>query len=363
MATIHGQVESVTVLLSKLQGTSYTIASLEDIAGFERDYQKNYDALKEKSKMELAQSIGQLERDYNQKTREYETNMETKKEELRKERETLGNELEKLKVKRGNFFENLLNKIKYYFAASRKQYLDEHLDIEAKRIYRHLAIEISDIKIEWDDKKENTQKWLDELTQKNTEELRSVQKEISENAQLLADAHAQQQAVEMLATLPDQYVIINDYNRKFFKPFHRKMNNDWIYSVQIDHIVIGPTGLFLLETTNWNDESQPSSGLSFPIEQLQRFNYVLSVILNQAVNQGDLPPFRPNMTPRTITPKNILLLTEHKPAEEIQNVPLKLISEINGYLTQQKVHFSNDDIECLTTFLLNKDTASGYQDI
>lgn len=357
MATIHGQAGSVTSLLLLLQGTSYTFTLLDDVLIFQRDYQKNLDALKVKSKTELSDSITQLEKDFRQKTEEYELKMKEKRESLQAEQQKLEKELPALKQEQENFFLNLFNKVKYYFASSRKKTLDEHLESEAQRAYQYLEDEIQDIKARLDDEKAHPDLWLEKLIQKNTADLQWVQKTISENTRLLIDAQAELKAVETLKTLPESYMVINDYTRKFYKPFHNKQTDEWITAVHIDHIVIGPAGLFLIDTcTQVADFVEPA-------KQLNQFNFVLTSMLNQAGAQGDLPALRVNGVPIIIAPKNLLLLDGNTPSSEFPNVIVQTINEVVAALSSGKEIFNKDQVDGLTTFLLNKEAAEGYQSI
>ncbi len=74
---------------------------------------------------------------------------------------------------------------------------------------------------------------------------------ITENKTFLIGAEAEEEVIEYLSQLPDNYHILNDVKLQFYKAIHWKEYNDYIKTSQIDHIVIGPTGIFLLETKNW----------------------------------------------------------------------------------------------------------------
>lgn len=360
MAVIHGQAGSTTTLVAALQGTSYSITSLQDIADFQSKYQENYDAFTEKSKLDLAETIAALECGVVQKKTEYLQSIADKIIELREELSHLKKELPLLQVKEENFFKNLITKVKYYFANTRKMFLDQNIENEAKRIYRNLEFEIMGMQKELDDKKTNTDAWIKKLTEQYSSELQWVQKAIKDNSSLLNDAKSEEQAIDELSKLDEAYVVINDYALKFHKPFHNKETDEWISSIAIDHIVIGPTGLFFIETKFWN-ETMKQEEMRSVAQRVQSVEFVLKNILNQAAYKGELPPFRVNMVPVPISPIPMVLLINAKAPEQIESVSVQTIDSIRDAIVKKEPIFAPDAIACLTNFLLNKAIVSEYQ--
>jgi hypothetical protein len=71
------------------------------------------------------------------------------------------------------------------------------------------------------------------------------------NESFLIGAHGEEEVISQLSFLPDEYHVLNDVNLRFDRAVHWRKNNEYIKTCQIDHIVAGPTGIFLLETKNW----------------------------------------------------------------------------------------------------------------
>lgn len=67
---------------------------------------------------------------------------------------------------------------------------------------------------------------------------------IEDKRTFLAGAFSEEVVISTLSRLPDDYHIINDANLQFSPPIHWKEKDETIYMCQIDHIVIGPTGIF-----------------------------------------------------------------------------------------------------------------------
>lgn len=71
------------------------------------------------------------------------------------------------------------------------------------------------------------------------------------NESFLIGALGEEEVISQLSFLPDEYHVLNDVNIRFDRAVHWKKYNEYIRTCQIDHIVAGPTGIFLLETKNW----------------------------------------------------------------------------------------------------------------
>jgi hypothetical protein len=61
------------------------------------------------------------------------------------------------------------------------------------------------------------------------------------NTSFVIGAEGEERVIQLLSALSDDYHILNDVN----------FNDGHTETYQIDHIVVGPTGFFLLETKNW----------------------------------------------------------------------------------------------------------------
>ena len=83
-------------------------------------------------------------------------------------------------------------------------------------------------------------------------------------------ALGEQKVVKTLETLSDEYFLINDFTVSFSPAIYNRQENDYIKSVQIDHILVAPSGVFLIETKNWSEKSLENLSLRSPVEQIKR---------------------------------------------------------------------------------------------
>jgi len=75
---------------------------------------------------------------------------------------------------------------------------------------------------------------------------------LEKNRSYLIGANAEQQVVDVLSQLPDDYHIMSGVNLRRFDTAYWWKRPDEIRFQQIDPVVIGPTGLFLIGTKNWS---------------------------------------------------------------------------------------------------------------
>jgi len=114
---------------------------------------------------------------------------------------------------------------------------------------------------------------------------------ITENISFLIGAKGEEHVINVLSQLPDEYHILNDVKLYFNRYIYWRKRNEHIKTCQIDHIVIGPTGIFLLETKNWksSDIEMKSDKLK---HQVQRAGYSLWYSLKDHYRWGKMPKIR-----------------------------------------------------------------------
>lgn len=92
-------------------------------------------------------------------------------------------------------------------------------------------------------------------------------------------ALGEQKVVKELEKLSEDYILINDFTCKFHPPIYNRKEEDFIKSIQIDHILLSPAGIFLIETKNWSQNSLNDTNLFSPVRQIKRTNFALYKII------------------------------------------------------------------------------------
>ena len=116
-------------------------------------------------------------------------------------------------------------------------------------------------------------------------------------------------------------------------------------------IVIGPSGIFLIETKNWSRASIENNDFFSPVEQIKRNNYALFCYLNGYINGSFFSAFNDNWGSRKISPRNVILMINSKPKKEFQFVKILFLSEVCNYITYFDKTFNDEQVKQLIYFL------------
>ena len=168
---------------------------------------------------------------------------------------------------------------------------------------------------------------------------------------LIAGAIGENSVVNELQKLSDNYYLINDFSVVFNPPIYNKKDNDRIFSIQIDHLLICQSGVFLLETKNWSKQSIKNLDLRSPVEQTLRTSYALFVLLN---SESNINLTRHHWGSKKIPIRNIIIMTNEKPKEEFMHVKVLSLNELNGYIKYFDQIFNEDEVKNIFDYLHNE---------
>lgn len=359
MATILRQVGALTELLQRFkQGGVSDIHSLKDVENFyivcketRVEVRQKQEILFEKSLQNIAENLEGLQRSY-------EVNFSKRELELKTERNQIGLWLSEYRRKSNNAFFVISNFLKRRRLESRYHHLVDHFEEEVRSALASDLLEIRSLDREMADKRLNFDHWVDKLTEDRLCYLKKVQQIIEENGTYYAGAKGEQLVVEELKQLPDTYTVVNDYRRNFYPGIYRRETEDFIKSVQVDHVVIGPTGLYLIETKFWKQKSVESYDLRSPVEQLKRTNYAIFCLLNEAIKRGELTSFIERWGLQKISPKNLLLMVGHPIEKDFYFVKVRSLKNANSSIIYGKQVFSADQIKELVDYFNSQHSCS-----
>ena len=166
-------------------------------------------------------------------------------------------------------------------------------------------------------------------------------------------ALGEQKVVKELEKLSDDYTLINDFTCSFNPPLYNRQENDYIKSVQIDHLLISPSGIFVIETKNWSEDSLNNLSLFSPVQQIKRTSFALYKILIKAINNSNLHLLQHHWGNRKIPIRNLIVLINQKPKEDFQYVKILTLNELLDYVEYFAPSFSKNETEVLVEYLLN----------
>jgi hypothetical protein len=183
-------------------------------------------------------------------------------------------------------------------------------------------------------------------------EIERTKSVIDKLSSFIYGALGEQKVVKTLETLTDEYFLINDFAVSFSPAIYNRQENDYIKSIQIDHLLVAPSGIFLIETKNWSEKSLENLSLRSPVKQIKRTSFVLFKLLNNEMSNFHLRLDKHHWGDKKISIKNLIVLTNTKPKEEFQYVKILTLNELLGYINYFKPTFSSIETQRIAEFLL-----------
>lgn len=162
-------------------------------------------------------------------------------------------------------------------------------------------------------------------------------------------ALGEQKVVDDLTHLSDDYTLINDFTYNFEKPLYHKQQQTHIKTIQIDHLLVSPAGVFLIETKNWSKESVQSLNLRSPVDQIKRTSFALFILINRSTDFKLIPH---HWGERKIPIRNLIVLINNKPMGEFQYVKILTLNELVGYVKYFPPTLSNQETREIADYLI-----------
>jgi len=267
---------------------------------------------------------------------------------IQKIEETLKQTLEKRKS-------NIFNKILCYFKiknlSNKISSLEKNKEKIVSKKTHSTEQEATKTKNKLDDYITNKNNIISTRCTESYKEIDSTKEVVDGLYTLIAGAIGENSTVNELQKLSDNYYLINDFSAEFNPPIYNKRDNDRIFSIQIDHLLISQSGVFLLETKNWSKKSIKSFDLRSPVEQVLRTSYALFVLLN---SESNVHLTRHHWGSKKIPLRNIIVMTGEKPKEDFKHVKVLSQTELVGYIQYFDDTFSQTEAENIFNYLNNE---------
>jgi len=350
MAKIYGSLGSFSELKKRLEKI-YRPNNLKDIIDFKNNLPKAPSEIKVKAEKEILEEIDNLRNKLKELSIKYKGKINDRKKLLTEEKNDIALKINIYSVKPTNIFRRLYYYLKLKLLLKRKNILDNHFDEEKRKPFLYLEKKILSTKEELDYKEKNLEKLIEKKIKPEIERLNTTNSLLLKNNKLYKGALGEEKVLDELRKLPDSFSVINNFKKSFSKGIYRKRTDDWIYSVQIDHIVIGPTGIFIIETKNWSQRSINNEDLFSPVRQVGRANHALYCYLNNLIKKNYLPSLNHRWGPLKISLNSIVVSIQEPLQQEFQHVKVLSLQGLFSYITHRKQIFSKNQIEELTKFL------------
>ena len=144
-------------------------------------------------------------------------------------------------------------------------------------------------------------------------------------------------------------IIENENKLEFNPPIYNKKTQDRIYSIQLDHLLVSKSGIFILETKNWSKRSIDSLDLRSPVDQIIRTSYALFRVVNSKIQLN-----KHHWGTKQIPIRNIIVMINEKPKNEFKYVKIRQLKELNNYLEYFDPIFSQKEVDSIVSYLVEK---------
>ncbi|SHM20484.1 nuclease-related domain-containing protein [Mucilaginibacter sp. OK098] len=354
MCKVYNTIGCLTTIKSHLR--EYNIdgyKSLNELIDFQKNYSvtrqqiiSNHKFLVEQEGNGLSDKIIQL--DYSIKTKK-----RAVKQKLLSELKKLKNRLVNLASVQANIIQAFINYVKKIVLKLRIWYIKLIFNLKIENSLKDLTADYNKINSRYKYIVSSFDDAVMESCLPQLRELEGKKRIIDQLNNSIYGAIGEQKVVRELEKLSDDYILINDFNCRFNPAIYNRQENDYINSVQIDHILISPSGVFLIETKNWSQDSLNNSNLYSPVQQIKRANFALYKILNGEISTDRLSLNKHHWGDRKISIRNLVVLISHKPNEEFQYVKVLTLDNLLGYVNYFKPSISSNEVQIIATSLLN----------
>jgi len=351
VAQIFRQIESTKTLRKELD---YRRISMFNSIREIEDFKRNYESIKVEI---LAQAQISIQKEIAQKSTELEKLELELKAAVRNEEEKVKSAIHRLDVKitelterlnKQTFLRRLFLTISRWQQNSKLHQLRNNSD---RIIFKRTSLiqrKVKNLHSHVDFLNTNTEKIISERCENDLSELNRTKQAISDLRTIIAGAKGEYAVEQELKKLPDNFYVINDYRLNFTRPIINKKNGDKIFSIQIDHLVVSPGGIFLLETKNWSNRSIRSLNLRSPIDQIQRSSYALFVFINNNISLNSH-----HWGSKQISLKSVLVMVGATTNQKFQFVKIKELKALNRYLKYFEPIYTDQETKWLAQTLLD----------
>jgi hypothetical protein len=342
-----------TIKLTLDQHKIYDFSSLKEIINFQNSYQSTVSQLINVHEKLIEQEKSQLEAELSDLVKVIEITRAESKQKILAEIDSLK---EKVKPSANEIAPNFFSKIETSFNNwnIKRKIKSKENDLEIE-----IAISVSELSKQQKQKSNRLNFLISNFDKAVRNSAGNILLELERKKLIIHSlnnsiygAIGEHKVVKTLEKLSDDYYLINDFVASFSPAIYNRYENDYIKSVQIDHILVGPSGLFLIETKNWSEKSLENLNLRSPIEQIRRMNFAIFNILNNERSNYHISLNSHHWGNKKIPIKNLVVLTNNKPKEDFQHVKILTVNELISYINYFKPIFSAQETKQIVDLIL-----------
>ncbi|TJY34665.1 nuclease-related domain-containing protein [Pontimicrobium aquaticum] len=328
MARIYGTIESLKSLKSELENNGISrFSSVKEVNEFLSNYNTEKLNILENESKKLDNEYFKTCTNLKQRKQEKAEIINSETDKIDSRICDLQTKIDSINTKSNNFIKKLLSRIKLH---SLKKQLNYYVVNKTKLIsssVKNISQNIENDEIFIRMYETGKQNLIENRAKSKIKKLENTRNVLESSRNLISGAIGENLVVKEIKKLSDDYALINDFNLSFSRPIFYKKQNQRIYSIQIDHLLISKAGIFIIETKNWSKSSVNSLSLRSPIEQIKRSNFALYVYISENITLYDH-----HWGEQKVPIRNLIVMINNKPKGEFKYVSVKLLSELIGYI-------------------------------
>jgi hypothetical protein len=355
MSRTYNTIGSLTTLKSRLEENNiYDFKSLKEVIDFQSSFAISRQQLIFKHKNLIEEEKNLL----SEELKNLDTAIETQRQQTV---QILTDEIHNLKQQLNisinniptNLFQKIIKDLKYWNCKRKIKLKEKKFDSYVKTTIKHLIDKHQEKSNRYHFITSNPDKAVQQSVYHPLSQLERKKAIIDNLNSFIYGVLGEQKVVKVLETLSDEYFLINDFTVSFSPAIYNRQENEYIKSVQIDHILVAPSGIFLIETKNWSEKSMENLSLRSPVQQIKRTSFVIFKLLNNEMSNNHLHLDRHHWGDKKISIKNLIVMTNKKPQEEFQYVKVLTLNELLGYVNYFKPTFSTIETQRIADFILS----------
>lgn len=275
MAKLLGTSGAWRSICSELNQASFKPEKPSDIYDFLKATQKEYALAKSNAAQDVKDKIALLKKDVESHEENFESNVQSRRDKISAEID-----LDQLAIQMLQAEAGLIRKIVNYFKVKKYEKKIQQRKANYANCPRALRKNIDSIKeslrkaqLNFDFTVENQCRPISYKVELLDKVLKSPD---------FAGGIAELEAIESLRTLPDNYYVISDVNLEAGEAIY--FDGEWLKSAQIDHVVVAPSGIFVIEVKNWSKKFIQEGDFFDPYQQVKRSTYLCYKLIGEKYN-------------------------------------------------------------------------------
>jgi hypothetical protein len=356
MTIVEGQIEPLKRLKETLNSSGITrFNSLGEIDRFIKNYETERKQLASLIESALEAEIQDMHAALARQQQIYEELKADIGNEITQKAQQLEVEITRARDKsRRNLFYRIVYFLKIKYLSRGRSNLENNFESILKKKTSDEEAKVAQLKIEIADCLENKRNIISERCKESLDDLAHTKEVVDGLYTLIAGAIGESSVVRTLQQLSHDCYLFNDFSLNLDPPIYNKNENDRIFSIQIDHLLVCQSGVFLLETKNWSRRSLENLDLRSPVKQILRTSFALFVLLNSDSTFNDINLEHHHWGSKKIPIRNIIVMTNEKPKEEFKHVKVLSLGELNGYIQYFDQLFSAKEVENIFEYLKSR---------